>query len=148
VTSLRPRSDSGVSGVGLLFLSWKDSACCRPAEARCLGLCVSGQYLSRPLSKPCIVRGDVQPRPKTISKINHGSLVLSFLDQSLQLNQIGKGESIKHVVQAGKYRGITKIFLKFMKNSHFLNIFHKMLGKSGEKWGKVGKSGKATWEKW
>jgi hypothetical protein len=47
--------------------------------------------------------GFVQVRSKTSSEIMHCTLAIVCLDQSLQIIQIGKGKSIKQVVQQGKY---------------------------------------------
>ncbi len=55
------RSDPGVSGVGLLFLSSKDSSTSIPAAARSSWLCVSCQYFSHPFSKSCTARGCPTP---------------------------------------------------------------------------------------
>jgi hypothetical protein len=50
--------------------------------------------------------GFVQVRSKTSSEIMHCSLTIVCPDQSLQITQTGKGKSIKHVVQQGKYSRI------------------------------------------
>jgi hypothetical protein len=53
--------------------------------------------------------GFVQVCSKTSLRIMHCSLAIVCLDQSLQLTQIGKGMSIKHVVQAGEYSRIDHV---------------------------------------